>query len=117
MAAAPPSAAGPVTSSGQPVFLPNLAHNSKSLYYVKSTTALVAGATAGLLGLTNLRGFAFFFLSSFAVGGAFTALSCGGKPGRYFLKPSEPLLSGTMGNLFSYVLAWTFFYSLVYIYD
>ncbi|BGP16431.1 hypothetical protein JCM10213_004013 [Rhodosporidiobolus nylandii] len=117
MAAAPPAAQGPVTASGAPVYLPSLVHNSKSLYYVKSTTALCAGATAGLLGLTNLVGFAFFFLTVFAVGGAFAAVNCAGKPGRYFLKASEPLLAGTLGNLFSYVLAWTFFYSLVYIYD
>ncbi|GAA6006987.1 hypothetical protein JCM10207_009161 [Rhodosporidiobolus poonsookiae] len=117
MAAVAPPIAGPLTSSNQPVFLPNLINNNKSLYYVKSTTALVAGATAGLLGLTNLPGFAFFFLTSLAVGGAFAAVSCGGKPGKYFLKPSEPLHAGTMGNLFSYVLAWTFFYSIVYIYD
>ncbi|GAA5842254.1 hypothetical protein JCM11251_006759 [Rhodosporidiobolus azoricus] len=117
VAAPGPAATGPITSSGQPIFLPNLAHNNKSLYYVKSTTALVAGATAGLLGLTNLRGFAFFLFTSLAVGLAFTAANCAGKPGRFFAKASEPVLAGTIGNLFSYVLAWTFFYSIVYIYD
>lgn len=31
------SAAGPVTSDGAAVFLPNLMHNNKSLYHVKSS--------------------------------------------------------------------------------
>ncbi|GAA5850556.1 hypothetical protein JCM8547_001912 [Rhodosporidiobolus lusitaniae] len=107
--------APPLTAASQPVFVPNLVHNNKALYYVKSTTALVAGCTAGILGLTNLRGFAFYLLTSLAVGAAFAAVNGGGK--RFFLKPSEPILAGTLSNAFSYVLAWTFFYSLVYIYD
>lgn len=129
MSAPPPQTTGPVTSSGQPVYIPNLVHNNKSLYYVKSSpsssllssffppprspllhlsstaTALVAGATAGILGLTNLRGFAFFLVTSLAVGAAFSAVNGGGK--RFFLKPSEALLAGTIGNAFSFVLAWT----------
>ncbi|GAA5904119.1 hypothetical protein JCM5296_000338 [Sporobolomyces johnsonii] len=108
---------GPTTSSGSPIYLHNLQHNNKSLYYVKSTTACIAGATAGLLGLTNLVGFAFFFLTALLVGGAFATVNCAGQPARYFVTAREPLVSGLLENLFSYVLFWTLFYSLVYIYD
>ncbi|GAA5919598.1 hypothetical protein JCM1841_001070 [Sporobolomyces salmonicolor] len=129
----------PSTSSGSPIYLQNLQHNNRALYYVKSSgflvcpsracspahpppslvaaTACIAGATAGLLGLTNLVGFAFFFLTALLVGGAFATVNCAGKPARYFVTAREPLVSGLLENLFSYVLFWTLFYSLVYIYD
>ncbi|BGP32283.1 hypothetical protein JCM10296v2_004064 [Rhodotorula toruloides] len=113
-AVAPPTA--PTTLSGSPIFVPNLVHNQRALYYVKSTTACIAGSVAGILGLTNLHGFVLFFVTSFGVGALYSAVNCGMKPGRYFPKASEPLLSGTLGNCFSFILFWTLFYSLVHIY-
>ncbi|GAA5874800.1 hypothetical protein JCM16303_002988 [Sporobolomyces ruberrimus] len=103
--APPPSVL--VSSSGQPVYLPNLQHNNKSLYYVKSTTACLAGSTAGILGLTNTIGFLFFFLTALSTGTVFALLNCRSKPGKYFLTKKEPVLSGLAENLFSYVLFWT----------
>ncbi|TKA56900.1 hypothetical protein B0A53_01301 [Rhodotorula sp. CCFEE 5036] len=79
--------------------------------------ACVAGALAGLLGLTNLNGFALYFAVSFGIGALYTLVNCKANPSRYFLKPSEPILSGTVGNCFPFILFWTLFYSLVYIYD
>ncbi|PRQ71376.1 Rab5-interacting protein (Rab5ip)-domain containing protein [Rhodotorula toruloides] len=111
-AVAPPTA--PTTSSGSPIFVPNLVHNQRALYYVKSTTACIAGSIAGILGLTNLHGFVLFFITSFGVGALYSAVNCGMKPGRYFPKAREPLLSGTLGNCFSFILFWTLFYSLVH---
>ncbi|BGP70700.1 hypothetical protein NBRC10513v2_004061 [Rhodotorula toruloides] len=104
-AVAPPTA--PTTSSGSPIFVPNLVHNQRALYYVKSTTACIAGSIAGILGLTNLHGFVLFFITSFGVGALYSAVNCGMKPGRYFPKAREPLLSGTLGNCFSFILFWT----------
>ncbi|BGP35501.1 hypothetical protein JCM10296v2_007339 [Rhodotorula toruloides] len=104
------------TSSGFPTFVPNLVHNQRALYYVKSTTACIAGSVAGILGLTNLHGFVLFFITSFGVGALYSAVNCGMKPSRYLPKASEPLLSGTLGNCFSSILFWTLFYSLVHIY-
>ncbi|GAA6029406.1 hypothetical protein NBRC10512_008031 [Rhodotorula toruloides] len=79
-------------------------------------TACIAGSVAGILGLTNLHGFVLFFITSFGVGALYSAVNCGMKPSRYFPKASEPLLSGTLGNCFSFILFWTLFYSLVHIY-
>lgn len=70
-------------------------------------TACIAGATAGLLGLTNLAGFAFFLASSVTVGALYALANCGAQPSRYFLKSSEPLVAGTLGNCFSFILFWT----------
>lgn len=131
-AVAPPTT--PTTSSGSPIFVPNLVHNQRALYYVKSSesglyllesssarqneltaalgpllsaTACIAGSVAGILGLTNLHGFVLFFITSFGVGALYSAINCGMKPSRYFPKASEPLLSGTLGNCFSFILFWT----------
>ncbi|GAA5983425.1 hypothetical protein JCM10908_000282 [Rhodotorula pacifica] len=92
-------------------------NNNKALYHVKSTSACIAGAFAGLLGLTNLNGFALYFAVSLGAGALYTLVNCRAKPARYFLKSSEPILSGTIGNCFPFILFWTLFYSLVYIYD
>ncbi|POY74564.1 hypothetical protein BMF94_2325 [Rhodotorula taiwanensis] len=91
--------------------------NSQALDHVKSTTACIAGALAGLLGLTSLNGFLLYLAVSLGVGALYSAVNCKGEPARYFLKPSEPVLNGTVGNCFPFILFWTLFYSLVYIYD
>ncbi|GAA6064653.1 hypothetical protein JCM10212_005239 [Sporobolomyces blumeae] len=114
MAAPPPASL--TTASRAPVYPLNLAHNARSLYYVKSTTACLAGTVAGILGLTNYVGFAWFFLTALASGALF-ALAKQPKRVDYFTSPTEPWIGGILENLFSYVLFWTLFYSLVYIYD
>ncbi|GAA5843905.1 hypothetical protein JCM3766R1_005961, partial [Sporobolomyces carnicolor] len=80
-------------------------------------TACLAGATAGILGLTNTVGFLFFFVTALSTGIAFATFNCQAKPSKFYLTSREPILSGLAENLFSYVLFWTLFYSLVYIYD
>lgn len=62
---------------------------------------------AGLLGLTNLNGFALYLAVSFGTGALYTLVNCNANPSRYFLKPSEPVLSGTVGNCFPFILFWT----------
>ena len=94
------------------------------------------------MGLTNLIGFSFFFLTTLVVGFGFSVGKCRGKGGKYFLARGEEVTSGLAEGLFSYVLFWTrmslalfslsslcekvtdgsvssvtVFYSLVYIYD
>lgn len=72
-----------------------------------AATACLAGALAGILGLTNLAGFALYLAASVSVGGAYSLAQCGAKPARFFVKPSEPILAGTLGNCFSFILFWT----------
>lgn len=72
-----------------------------------AATASIAGATAGLLGLTNLSGFAFYLLSSLLVGAIYAAGNCKARPARYFAKASDVLVGGMLDNLFAFVLFWT----------
>lgn len=74
-----------------------------------AATASIAGATAGILGLTNTRGFVFYFLSAALVGIAFPVLKGGGKgAGTYW--PAgwrEPITSGIVEHAAPFVLFWT----------
>lgn len=107
----------------------NLFSNSQSIHYVKSSpsspppppldppipahlslraaTASISGATAGVLGLTNLAGFGFYVLSSLLVGVVFALANCRVRPGVYFAKRSDVVVGGLLDNAFSFVLFWT----------
>ena len=68
----------------------------------------VAGATSGLLGLTNASGFLFYTLTSILAGVAFSLINCRRAPGLFFVKGGrEVALSGLLDNLFPFVLFWT----------
>jgi len=102
----------------QPYFLENIATNTNSLYYIRSTTASIAGAIAGVLGLTNLSGLAFYLASSLYVGLIVCALNCGTSPGKYFRSASwEPMTQGLGDNALGFVLWWTLLYGVVHIYE
>ena len=70
-------------------------------------TASIAGAVAGLLGLTNLSGFAFYLASSLTVGAFYALVNCQARPARYFAKASDVYLGGLLDNAFAFVLFWT----------
>jgi len=40
-------------------------HNAAMLEYCRTSVSALAGSTAGILGLTGLYGFAFYFLTAF----------------------------------------------------
>ncbi|GAA94151.1 hypothetical protein E5Q_00799 [Mixia osmundae IAM 14324] len=96
----------------------NRQYNARSIYYIKSTMASISGATAGLLGLTNLSGFAFYIMSSMSVAGLVYLITTEQQPRKY-IKGGLPelLLSGLLDNALSFILFWTLFYGLVHIYD
>ncbi|KAM0752675.1 hypothetical protein T439DRAFT_323289 [Meredithblackwellia eburnea MCA 4105] len=98
-------------------FTPNVLQNTQSLSYVKSTTASLSGALAGILGLTNLNGFIFYLITSLSVGVTFALANAGGRSGRYFVGGVREVVGGgVLDNLFGFVLFWTLFYALVHIY-
>lgn len=74
-----------------------------------AATASIAGATAGILGLTNTRGFIFYLLSAALIGVAFPTLK-GGRKGAGVYWPSgwrEPITSGVVEHAAPFVLFWT----------
>jgi hypothetical protein len=67
----------------------------------------LAGCTAGILGLTNLYGFLFYFLASAFVSGLLF-LKARGKVRDCAVSPLDLLWNGTMGNLLGYIFWWTY---------
>lgn len=89
--------------------------NAAVLDYCRTSVSALSGATAGILGLTALYGFVFYFLASFLLS-LLLVLKSGRRWNKYF-KSRRPLLTGGLvGGLFTYVLFWTFLYGMVHVY-
>ncbi|XP_078533647.1 ER membrane protein complex subunit 6-like [Lissotriton helveticus] len=94
--------------------------NSAVLDYCRTSVSALSGATAGILGLTGLYGFVFYFLASFLPHWFLLSLLLVLKSGRRwkkYFKSRRPLFTGGLvGGLFTYVLFWTFLYGMVHVY-
>uniref|UniRef100_H3A0Q4 ER membrane protein complex subunit 6 n=2 Tax=Latimeria chalumnae TaxID=7897 RepID=H3A0Q4_LATCH len=89
--------------------------NAAVLDYCRTSVSALSGATAGILGLTGLYGFVFYFLASFFLS-LLLVLKSGRRWNKYF-KSRRPLFTGGLiGGLFTYVLFWTFLYGMVHVY-
>ena len=92
----------------QLIYAANARENERSLAYSRGTMASVAGACAGVLGLTNLAGFAAYLLSSAVVGLALYLGATGRKPGVYFQGGAwDVFTSGLGGDVLGFTLWWT----------
>ncbi|GAV03133.1 hypothetical protein RvY_13608 [Ramazzottius varieornatus] len=89
--------------------------NLASVDYGRIFTALLAGSTAGILGLTGLYGFLFFFVSNGLLGLlVLQKYNVQYKP--YFKKLHMIFTHGLFNSLLTYILFWTFLYGLVHVY-
>ncbi|KAF5183849.1 Rab5-interacting family protein [Thalictrum thalictroides] len=77
--------------------------------------SIIAGVIAGIVGLTNLTGFVFYFFVM-----AITSLGLVAKAKfsihAYFDSWNSVVLDGFLSGLMSFVLFWTFAYDLVHIF-
>ena len=89
--------------------------NNAIVDYCRTSGAVIAGATAGILGLTGLYGFAFYFVFSFFLS-VMLAVKAGRNSSNYFQSSSAVWFNGVLGGLFTYVLLWTFLYGMVHVY-
>ena len=92
-------------------------YNASVVDYCRTSTAAIAGATAGVLGLTGLYGFAFFFVYSLILS-VMLAAKAGSDWNKYFTSRRQIWFDGMIGigGLFTYVLLWTFLYGMVHVY-
>nr|XP_006139708.1 LOW QUALITY PROTEIN: ER membrane protein complex subunit 6 [Pelodiscus sinensis] len=89
--------------------------NAAILDYCRTSVSALSGRTAGILGLTGLHGFIFYFLASVLLS-MLLVLKAGRRWNKYF-KSRRPLFTGGLiGGLFTYVLFWTFLYGMVHVY-
>ncbi len=91
--------------------------NASIVDYCRTSSAAIAGATAGILGLTGLYGFAFFFVYSLVLS-SMLAVKAGSDWDKYFTSRRQIWFDGMIGigGLFTYVLLWTFLYGMVHVY-
>ncbi|KAH7435705.1 hypothetical protein KP509_06G076100 [Ceratopteris richardii] len=93
----------------------NIQHNMRTLYYSRTFLSIVGGIVAGILGLTGVSGFLFYFVIMMATSAA-VALKAGFKIGMYFDSLNRVTLDGLTAGLMSFVLFWTLAYDIVHIF-
>merc|ERR1712032_967468 len=81
--------------------------NYIGLDYIHSTVASISGAAAGVLGLTNLAGFAWYLFSSLLASALIFSYNCGGRPAKYFKSSSTIFTHGLVENALGFILWWT----------
>nr|GLL43884.1 ER membrane protein complex subunit 6 [Ipomoea trifida] len=89
----------------------NMQNNMKVIYYSRTFMSIIGGVIAGILGLTGLMGFIFYFLimgitsAGLIAKAKFSVFS-------YFDNWNRIILDGFLGGLLSFVLFWTYPYSV-----
>ncbi|XP_065173410.1 ER membrane protein complex subunit 6 [Atheta coriaria] len=90
-------------------------NNATVVEYCRTSMAALSGCTAGLLGLTGLYGAAFYIFTVFLLW--FMIISkAGSQFNKYFVSRRQVFTNGFFGQLFTYILCWTFLYGMVHVY-
>ncbi|XP_022918260.1 ER membrane protein complex subunit 6 [Onthophagus taurus] len=92
-----------------------LRNNSSIVEYCRTSMAALSGCTAGLLGLTGLTG-AIFYLITVVLLWMMILIKAGSSFNNYFVSRRSLLTNGFFGQLFTYILCWTFLYGMVHVY-
>ncbi|CAD5229059.1 unnamed protein product [Bursaphelenchus okinawaensis] len=90
-------------------------NNFQVLEYSRTCHAALAGIAAGILGLTSLWGFGFYFLMVLLQAGIWEMKS-NFEWNKYFFSRSLIVNYSFVGGLFTYVLLWVFIYGIVHVY-
>ncbi|VDP46624.1 unnamed protein product [Soboliphyme baturini] len=90
-------------------------NNFAVLEYSRTCQAAASGFAAGILGLTGLSGFMFYFFCA-CIQAVIWYVKADFRWGEYFVNKSSILTYGLFGGLFTYVLFWTFLYGMVHVY-
>jgi len=93
-------------------------HNMSIAEYCRTSCSALAGVVAGILGLTGFSGFAFYLLyaSFLFIGLLLKAGTNKLEWKKYFLQRSQLFTNGQWGSIFTFILSWTFLYSMVHVY-
>eukprot|EP00052_Salpingoeca_macrocollata_P028721 m.281837 g.281837 ORF g.281837 m.281837 type:complete len:108 (+) comp22894_c13_seq16:859-1182(+) len=92
-----------------------LRNNLAKIAYCRTVCAVLAGCTAGILGLTSLAGFAFYLVASLLLSGILL-WKVGLSVQNFFLSTRSVYVDGILGGLFTYVLFWTLLYGMVHVF-
>jgi len=90
-------------------------HNGAVLEYVRTSVSVLSGCSAGILGLTSLYGFLFYFVVALVLWAMLVARNM--TTWEKFLRSRTTFLTqGLFNGLFTYILFWTFSYGMVHVY-
>ncbi|KAL5012221.1 hypothetical protein ScPMuIL_010772 [Solemya velum] len=92
-----------------------LRQNASVLEYCRTSMSALSGGTAGIIGLTGLYGFVFYFVTAFFLS-ILLLLKAGSQWNKYFVSWKLLFTNGLFGGLFTYILFWTFLYGMVHVY-
>ncbi|XP_023330406.1 ER membrane protein complex subunit 6 [Eurytemora carolleeae] len=92
-----------------------MANNHAVIDYCRTSMAALSGSTAGILGLPTLYGFGFYAVSVFVLW-LLMLWKAGVNWKKYFGSRQQLLTNGFFGQMFTYVLFWTFLYGMVHVY-
>ena len=98
-----------------PINSRNVMHNAKSLNFSRTSLAVLAGGVAGILGLTSLFGFLFYFIVSGILGLYYLLLEAKSDT-VHFLNKQQLVTGFVFENMFTYILMWTLVYGCVHVY-
>ncbi|ENN70301.1 hypothetical protein HUJ04_001952 [Dendroctonus ponderosae] len=84
--------------------------------YCRTSMAALSGCTAGLLGLTSLHGALFYIMAVTTLWLMILYKAGFATWNKYFISRKSLLTSGIFGQLFTYILCWTFSYGMVHVY-
>ena len=83
--------------------------------FARTSLSVLAGIAAGILGLTSLYGFLFYFLVS-AVLSLYYMVAESRSESKHFLQKSQVLTAFVFEHLFTYILMWTLVFGSVHVY-
>lgn len=89
--------------------------NNSIIDFCRTSLASMAGISAGILGLTALKGFIFYFIASLFMS-ILICLKAGTQWRKFFISWWDLSTSGIFGGVFTYLLFWTFLYGMVHVY-
>ena len=99
----------------QPLNMRHVMQNNKSLNFARTSLSVLGGICAGILGLTSLYGFLFYFLVS-GVLSLYYVLAGSRSESKHFLQKSQVLTAFVFEHLFTYILMWTMVFGCVHVY-
>jgi hypothetical protein len=85
-----------------------------TLFSTRTLVSLFSGAVAGVIGLENLWGFAFYVLTLVLHAVVVAGLRCGGKPKDYYQHGWWDLLSVDQDGFLAFLLLWIGTYAVVH---
>jgi hypothetical protein len=94
---------------------PALRYNDYLLEYCQTSMSALSGCAAGIIGLTGLYGFLFYFLCALSLS-ILILVYLGPNFKKYFIS-KQNIVTGTLwSGIQTYLLFWTFLFGMVHVY-